>query len=94
LTRTEMLEEIKSSIDRLVALYEGQKQRADELEARLSASQASEKKYREQITELNGQIDNIKLSFAFGSTSDPEGARARITKLIAEIDKCIKLLEK
>lgn len=89
-----MLEELKSNIDSLVALYEGQKQRADELEARLSESLAAEKKYREQITELNGQIDNVKLSFAFGSASDPEGARARITKLIAEIDRCIRLLEK
>jgi len=89
-----MLEDLKSNIDRLVALYEGQRQRADELEAKLAKSLEAERNYREQIAELNGQIDNVKLSFAFGTVTDPEGAKARITKLIAEIDKCIKLLEK
>lgn len=89
-----MLEDLKSNIDALVALYEGQKHRADELEIRLSESLAAERKCREQIAELNGQIDNIKLSLAFGVMSDPDAARAQISKLIADIDRCIRLLEK
>lgn len=89
-----MSEGIRSNIERLIALYEAQKQRADELQERLSASESQAKDYREQIAELNSQIDNLKLSYAFGMVSDPQEAKIRIDALIAEIDKCIKLLEK
>lgn len=89
-----MLEQIKEDITRLIALYEGEKQRADELAARLQECEASAESYRRQINELNHQIDNLKLSGAFTGTGDNAEAKARIARLIAEIDKCIKLLEK
>ena len=89
-----MLEDLKQDITRLIALYEGEKQRADALSAELAQSKAAVKEYKEQITELNGQIDNIRLASAFSGSGDPMLAKERIDKLIREIDKCIKLLEK
>lgn len=89
-----MLEPVKQNIDRLIALYEGEKQRADQLAARLSESEASVRSYVEQITELNHQIDNLKLSSAFASGNGNSEAKDRLAKLIAEIDRCIALLEK
>lgn len=89
-----MLESVKEKIAKLVSLYEGEKQRADQLAARLSESEAALDSYREQITGLNRQIDNLKLSSAFVSGSDNAEAKARLTRLIAEIDRCIALLEK
>lgn len=88
-----MLEEIKTNVTKLISLYEGEKQRADALAVRLSASEDAIRAYKEQITELNGQIDNLKLMCAFTGGGDPQLAKERISKLIREIDKCIKLLE-
>lgn len=90
---TTMLEEIKSNIDKLIALYETQKQRADELEAMLSESTAELAACKEQITELNKQIDSLKLTGAFTSTGDNSAAKERIEKLVYQIDKCIAYLE-
>ena len=88
-----MLEEIKSNIARLVALYEAERQRADTLAAKLSDSEQKCRQYKEQITDLNQQIDNLELMRAFQATGDPAESRERIARLIKEIDKCIKLLE-
>lgn len=89
-----MLEEIKDNFTRLVALYENEKQRADKLAELLAQSEAEAKSYQAQITDLNGQIDNLKLTFAFSGGGDNRMAKERIDALIHEIDKCIKLLEK
>ncbi|MBR4826611.1 MAG: hypothetical protein IKZ91_01850 [Bacteroidales bacterium] len=88
-----MLEDIKTSIEKLVSLYETQKQRADSLAAELEASRAELQASRARIQELDAQIDNLKLQFAFSGAGDPAEAKARITKLVREIDRCIKLLE-
>lgn len=88
-----MLEDLKTNITKLISLYEGEKQRADALAVRLSASEDAIRAYKEQITELNGQIDSLKLMGAFTGGGDTQLARERISKLIREIDKCIKLLE-
>lgn len=89
-----MLEGIRQNITKLIALYEGEKQRADALEADLAASRQEAETYRKQITELNRKIDNIKLSGAFTSEGGNPAAKERLDKLIKEIDKCIRLLEK
>ena len=88
-----MLEEIKSNIARLVAMYEAERQRADDLAGRLAASEEKCLQYKEQITDLNQQIDNLELMRAFQAAGDPTESKARIDKLIREIDRCIKLLE-
>lgn len=89
-----MLEELRQNISGLIALYEAERQRADGLEERLERSNALVEEYKTQIIELNGQIDNLKLSMAFGGGGDSRMSRERIDKLVREIDKCIKLLEK
>lgn len=95
-----MFDELKADIARLVALYEKEKQCADSLAGLLTERDAQVRKYREevkkckeQITDLNLQIDNLRLRSAFSSDSDRSQAEAGIDKLIKEIDECIKLLE-
>ena len=88
-----MLEDIKSNIAKLVAQYEAERQRADNLAERLAQSEEKCLKYKEQITDLNQQIDNLELMRAVQAAGDPAESRERIAKLIREIDKCIKLLE-
>ena len=89
-----MLEEIKTNIEKLISLYETEKQRADALQAELDKSKAEAAASKERIADLDGQIDNLKLQYAFSGAGDPALARERINKLIHEIDRCIKLLEK
>lgn len=89
----EDLNGLRSNIARLIALYEAEKQRADSLAVRLSASEVEVRRYEEQIADLNLQIDKRRLTSAFLAGDDKEQAREKISRLIGEIDRCIKLLE-
>ncbi|MBO4475714.1 MAG: hypothetical protein J5737_03225 [Bacteroidales bacterium] len=88
-----MLEEIKTNIDKLISLYENQKQRADALAAELQQCREELAACKAHASELDSRIDNLKLQYAFSGAGDPAEAKARITKLVREIDRCIKLLE-
>lgn len=88
-----MLEEIKTNIEKLISLYETQKQRADSLEAELQKCRAELAACKAHAGELDAQIDNLRLQYAFSGAGDPALAKERITRLIKEIDRCIKLLE-
>jgi len=88
-----MIEEIKNNFQKLIALYEAQKEKSDYISAELSKCIEEKKDLEKQITDLTGQINQLKLNAAF--TAQPEGqreARERIDKLIREIDKCINQL--
>ena len=89
-----MLEELKTNIEKLVSLYETEKQRADALAAELEQCRAQLKVNKDKMLDLDAQIDNLKLQYAFSGAGDPALAKERITKLIREIDRCIRLLEK
>lgn len=90
-----MLDNLRLNIQKLIASYEEQKQRADELDRRLELCEAEILKYKEQITDLNSKIDELSLMGAFNSSSsgDKETAINAISKLIHEIDKCIKMID-
>ena len=90
-----MLEDIQKNFERLIALYEGEKEKNNSLTSRLQASESSNQSYRERITELETQIDNLKLAEAFLTPSgSSDGAKEKLDKLIKEINKCISMLEK
>lgn len=88
-----MLEDVRSNITRLIALYEGEKKRADDALALLDKSRDEVEACKKQIAELNRQIDNQRLTSAFAAEGGNPEAKQRLTRLIAEIDKCIALLE-
>lgn len=89
-----MLEGLKDNFEKLIALYETERGRNEELSARLEEASARCESYQKQIFELESKIDRLKLTEAFiapgGNTA---GAKEKIDKLIKEIDKCISLLE-
>jgi len=91
-----MLEDIKKNIEKLVALYENEKQARIALTEELEKAKSDIETYRQQIYDLERQVDNLKLTEAFTIPSDGDTsvAKERIDKLIREIDKCISLLEK
>lgn len=90
-----MLEDIQKNFERVIALYESEREANTDLRARLAASEASNDTCRKQITELERQIENLRLAEAFLTpTGSSDSAKERIDKLIKEINKCISLLEK
>ena len=87
-----MISDLRSKIERLISLYEREKQRGDELASQLEASRAEIADKKQQITELKSQIDHYKLAGAFTSSEDVQASKERLNKLIRDIDKCIKLV--
>lgn len=87
-----MIEDLKKDIEKLIALYEGEKSQRKLLSDELARRDAELDACRKQITELTGQVDSLKLASAF-SGSNPE-AKAMIDGLIREVNKCINLLER
>ena len=90
-----MLNEIKSNLETLIALYEAQRERADALAAELEKERSANDACRKQIDDLKAQVNSLELKGAFMSGGDSSSAaREKIDRLIREIDKCISLLEK
>ena len=89
-----MLDIVKQKIGQLIAAYEAEKMERTRLQAKLDQVEAQNETYRKQITELERQIDNLKLTEAFtaAGAGSPE-AKKKINRLIKEIDRCITLLE-
>ena len=87
-----MLDSVKQKITQLIAAYESEAAQCKRLRSELEKSESQNNAYRQQIIELERQIDNQKLAGAFlnGDTSE---SKKKIDKLIREIDKCIALLE-
>ena len=89
-----MLENIRKDIERLVAAYEAENRRRISLEEEVMQYKEKEETYRKRITELEKQIDNLKLKNVFLTASgDNIEAKERIEKLIRDIDRCIALME-
>ena len=89
-----MLDIVKQKIGQLIAAYEAEKMERTRLQAELEQVKTQNETYRKQITELERQIDNLKLAEAFkaGGEGSPE-AKKKINSLLKEIDRCITLLE-
>lgn len=88
-----MLEDVRKNIERLIALYERERQTKENLVIELRRKDAEIDSYKKQISDLERQVDNLKLIEAF--TAHEEGsaaAREKIDKMISEIDRCISLL--
>ena len=89
-----MLEKVKQNIRKLIAAYEAEKMERTRLQSALDQVLAQNEAYRKQITELEREIDNLKLAEAFKAdgAGSPE-AKKKINSLLKEIDRCITLLE-
>ena len=87
-----MLDSVKQKITQLFAAYESEAAQCKRLRSELEKSESQNNAYRQQIIELERQIDNQKLAGAFlnGDTSE---SKKKIDRLIREIDKCIALME-
>ena len=89
-----MLETVKQKITRLIAAYETEKTDRTRLSSELEQSKILNEIYRKRISELERQIDNLKLTEAFmGTGTDNSQAKNKIDSIIKEIDRCIALIQ-
>ena len=88
-----MREDILNDIYILISMYEKAERECETVRKELQRKEEMMEEYREQIKELERQIDSLKLKNAFLSTSGDEEAKEKIDSLIREIDRCIALLE-
>ena len=89
-----MLDTLRQRIGQLIALYEAERVERTKLRIELEKAQKQNEAYKEQITELEREIDNLKLKGAFmADGANNAQARKRIDKLVKEIDRCISLME-
>ena len=90
-----MLEDIQNNFERMIALYESEREMVKQVSIKLDSTRTANETLRKHNTELEKEIDDLKLAAAFLSVSgEPEAAKARVDKLIKEINKCISLLER
>ena len=89
-----MIPDLRAKIEQLISLYETQRQRGDELAAKLKDAEGRIAEAQQQITELKSQIDHYKLQAVFTSGPDTQASKDTLDRLIRDIDKCIKLIEK
>lgn len=89
-----MLEELQNNLNILISAYETQKERADKAEKELKRCRARFEEANTKVKELEGNIGNLSLKNVFTSSStDKTEAKARIDKLIKEIDTALALLK-
>ncbi|MBR2127996.1 MAG: hypothetical protein IJ940_03915 [Bacteroidales bacterium] len=89
-----MLETIKQKIQQLIAAYEAERAERERLLTALIQAEEQNETYRKQITELERQIDNLKLAEALKADGNgSEEAKKKINSLMKEIDRCITLME-
>ena len=92
---SQMLEDIRKNIERLIALYEGERQQKERLVLELRQRDEEIDSYKKKIADLERQVDNLKLTEAFTAPAGSgDAAKEKIDRLITEIDRCISLLEK
>ena len=89
-----MIEKLKKRIQQLISAYETERAEHQRLQVALDQANIQNEAYRQQITELERTIDNLKLADAFkAGNADNAEAKKKIDRLIKEIDKCITLME-
>ena len=89
-----MLETVKQQVVRLIAEYEYEKLKCDRISSELEQSKLLNSTYEKRISELERQIDNMKLKEAFLASGDGNvEAKRKIDSVIKEIDRCISLIE-
>ena len=90
-----MLEVLKQNIEKLIALYEGQKAESERRAAELSQSRQQIEAQKEKIAELERQVDNLKLTQAFSASEGGNpAAKEKIEKMLRQLDKAIAQLER
>ncbi|MFB0973939.1 MAG: hypothetical protein QMB59_05160 [Bacteroidales bacterium] len=87
------LDRLKKNVGQLIAKLETSESNEKQLAAELLESEENLAITKNKLEDLQKQIENLQLAEAFrASSGNTQEAKAKIGKLIREIDKCIALL--
>ena len=94
------LEGICAKVEKLISMYESEKKRSADLSAdliacrqKLAACETKIKNLEQQNRILQQKLDNTQLADAIKSSSiDGQQARERLDAVMAELDKCVAML--
>ncbi|MCL2560768.1 MAG: hypothetical protein FWE10_00385 [Rikenellaceae bacterium] len=99
MSKTAVIDAIKVKIDRLIA--DNTKLRADHAKVmqQRDKAKAENRELTEHIVRLEKRVRVLELregmtGGAAGTSEDTKAARARVNRLMREVDKCIALLNK
>lgn len=84
---------LEARIRRLIDDHRRLSALCDELTAQRDALRAENRTQQERIRELDAEVQRMQLTAGLAGTSrDREKARARVNRLMREVDKCIALM--
>ena len=91
----DIVSKLRNKIQRLVWLYENEKNKANRLEMKIEnlERQLSESAAKIEAAEETNRKLRLAAAFKSGST-DAQEAKIKIGKIVREIDKCVALLNK
>ncbi len=95
MSKTAVIDTIKAKIERLVA--DNRRLRGDyaKVVGQRDKAKAENRELAEQVARLEKRIKVLELRESMaGSSEDTKAARARVNRLMREVDKCIALLNK
>ena len=90
-----IIEGIESKVARLIEQHDRLKKQAAELQAERDKLVAKNWELTNKLAEAERRITTLELSEGLaGNTADKKQAKARVNRLMREIDRCIALLNK
>ncbi len=95
MSKTAVIDAIRAKIDRLVT--DNRRLRGDYAKAieQRDKAKAENRELTEQIARLEKRVKVLELRESMtGGSEDTKAARARVNRLMREVDKCIALLNK
>lgn len=95
MSKSAVIDGIKVKVDRLVEDNRRLRDEAAKLVAQRDKLKASNRDLEQQIAKLESRIGVLELREGMGGNpEDNKIARARVNRLMREVDKCIALLNK
>lgn len=86
--------EIENRVRRLIADHRRMEALCNELATRCERLKGENRSLQERIRELDGELSRMQLTAGLaGGGRNREKARARVNRLMREVDKCIALLD-
>lgn len=89
-----LITDIESRTKRLMDDHRRLEGLCGELTAERDALRSEKRTLQERLQAMERELSNLRLSRALAGAGDREQARARVNRLMREVDKCIALLSK
>lgn len=95
MAKKSIIDSIEQKITRLIEQHDRLKMQAAELQAQRDKLQAQNRELTNRLAEAERRISSLELSEGLaGNSADRKQAKARVNRLMREIDRCIALLNK